>query len=588
MNQANLPTVIPATPHEERSYDNQGQAFQRIRWRMFRNATTQWFGGSRIRLITMILSSLMVWAFVFAISWFGFHELVVRRIPGAGNIVGILFDLLFFALGGMLVFSTGLILYASLFSSVESRFLLCSAARADQIFASKYQSALIFASWAFVVLCSPILLSHGIVFQSPWYAYVALPFYFVGFVILPGAVGGILAILAVNYLPKKRSSLIALLITVGVLLLALWGARTLLSLRGISVNTTSGQRDALQTLVDQFALTQHWLMPSHWMAQGVLAMSRGELELGMYRLTLLWSNGLFAFLIAAWVAKRLYRRGYNRIATGGAANRKHGTIWMDRLLDATVSWLHPQIRKLILKDFRSFRRDPSQWGQLLLFAGLLGLYVLNSRRFYQNDFGRPFANWISLLNLSAMGLLLCAYLGRFIYPMLSLEGRKFWILGLLPLSRDRLLWGKFLFAFTGTVVFAVFLTAMSDLMLNVGFVAIGVHVLTVICLALGLSGLSVGLGACMPNFRETDPSKIVIGFGGTVNMIVSLGYLVLMVSVMALPYHLAEAARLASRGENGMLPVWGFLGLPLGVIGCALATWLPMHYGAKNLRKMEF
>ena len=27
---------------------------------------------------------------------------------------------------------------------------------------------------------------------------------------------------------------------------------------------------------------------------------------------------------------------------------------------------------------------------------------------------------------------MCAYTGRFIYPMLSLEGRKFWILGLLP------------------------------------------------------------------------------------------------------------------------------------------------------------
>ena len=32
----------------------------------------------------------------------------------------------------------------------------------------------------------------------------------------------------------------------------------------------------------------------------------------------------------------------------------------------------------------------------------------------------------------AIALLLCTYTGRFVYPMLSLEGRKFWVLGLLP------------------------------------------------------------------------------------------------------------------------------------------------------------
>ena len=34
---------------------------------------------------------------------------------------------------------------------------------------------------------------------------------------------------------------------------------------------------------------------------------------------------------------------------------------------------------------------------------------------------------------------MCAYTGRFIFPMLSLEGNKFWILGLLPLH----LWRSF-------------------------------------------------------------------------------------------------------------------------------------------------
>ena len=70
---------------------------------------------------------------------------------------------MFFTLGTMLVFSTGIILYASLFTSPEARFLLCSPARADQIFATKFQAAVAFSSWGFVILGVPIFLAYGII-----------------------------------------------------------------------------------------------------------------------------------------------------------------------------------------------------------------------------------------------------------------------------------------------------------------------------------------------------------------------------------------------------------------------------------------
>ena len=67
---------------------------------------------------------------------------------------------------------------------------------------------------------------------------------------------------------------------------------------------------------------------------------------------------------------------------------------------------------------------------------------------------------------------------------------------------------------------------MSDVLLGMPWEAMVLHAVTVAVLAVGLSGLNVGLGAYMPNFRETDPSKIVVGFGGTVNMVIGLVFLV--------------------------------------------------------------
>ncbi|KKL94738.1 hypothetical protein LCGC14_1861700, partial [marine sediment metagenome] len=97
---------------------------------------------------------------------------------------------------------------------------------------------------------------------------------------------------------------------------------------------------------------------------------------------------------------------------------------------------------LIVKDLRLFRRDPVQWSQFLIFFGLLGLYFVNVRSFRYDHYYVGWVNVISFLNLSVVGLLMSTFTTRFIFPMISLEGRRFWILGLLPLRRETILWGR--------------------------------------------------------------------------------------------------------------------------------------------------
>ncbi|HEY8505934.1 MAG TPA: hypothetical protein VIL46_15220 [Gemmataceae bacterium] len=558
---------------------DQARLLRRLRARQLSNAGWQMLGNSRLKLFTMVLCSLVVWGFVFSVSWWGFGFFAQKKIPFAGAIVGTLFDLMFFALGGMLVFSTGIILYASLFTAPESRFLLSTPAREDQVYAAKFQTAVGFSSWAFVVLGSPVLIGYGVVFGVPWYFYALLPVLLLGFVLLPGAVGAVITLLFVNYVPRKKKQFFFLVFLLFLALAGIWGYRTIVLTRA------STGRDALETLVGQFALTQSALMPSHWMSRAVVLTARGDLADAMYPLALIWANGLFFYVGSAWLAGRLYRRGFNRLSTGSGRGRRYGTTWADRLVNLLVFYLDRQTRLLIVKDFKAFRRDPSQWVQIGIFAGLILLYCLNSRQFYQQDVGRAFQSGISLLNLAATSFLLCAYLVRFVYPLLSLEGRKFWILGLLPLSRERLLWGKFVFAFTGAAVIGVVMVALSDVILGMPALAVGVHLLTIVVVALGLSGLSVGIGAWIPNFRETDPSKIVAGFGGTMNTIVCLFYLLLTIGLMAGPYHIYRAGESLSAGGP---PWWVYAGVAAGVIPGALAVAIPMRLGTRTLRRMEF
>jgi ABC-2 type transport system permease protein len=347
------------------------------------------------------------------------------------------------------------------------------------------------------------------------------------------------------------------------------------------------QRDYMQRLLGQLAVGQGAIAPTHWLSRGIQASARGDLARSLYYLGLVWSNGLFLYVLLTWAAKRLYRRGYNRLKTGGSLRRKYGGLWLDRALSASVAFLDTQTRLLIIKDFRAFRRDPAQWAQVLIFTGLMVLYFANMRRFYQEDLGRPYQNGISLMNLAATALLLCAYTGRFIYPMLSLEGKKFWILGLLPMRRERLLWGKFAFSATWALLIAEFLVLFSDFMLGMPPIILIVHFIAVIVLALGLSGLSIGLGAAMPNFRETDPSKIAVGFGGTLNLIVSLLFLLVTVVLLTGPWHMRVAWENPQDGTSFSV-LWPLASSALGLGVGAAAVFLPLRLGARSLQRMEF
>jgi ABC-2 type transport system permease protein len=562
----------------------EGRLFQGLRLRLARNSWETLFGQGSLRPLTIVLCSIVVWLFVFGVSMAGFKVLreLVQMPLGSGP-VGRILDVLFLTLGLLLIFSCGLILYGSLFTAPEAAFLLSKPVRDDQVFAYKFQGAVAFSSWAFLLLGGPILIAYGLVADSPWYFYALLPVFFLGFVLVPGSLGGLICLLVVNFVPRRRKQVLALLILVLLLVAGVWLYQVVRSSR----EEDSWDREAFHRLLTRFAFAGTDLVPSHWVSRGLQAAGRGNAGQASWYLALVWSNGLFLYLLTALTAKSLYRRGYNRLATGGTLRRRYGGAWMDRLLAACLPAVHPSTRQLIVKDFRTFRRDPQQWAQILIFSGLMTLYFTNVRRFFVTDIEWVYQNTISLLNLCAVALLLCTYTGRFVYPLLSLEGRKFWILGLLPLQRDQLLWGKFAFATAGAVLISEGLVLLSDVMLEMPWDAMVLHVLIVLVLSAGLSGLSVGLGAWMPNFRETDPSKIAVGFGGTLNLVAGLFFLLLTVVVMALPWHVQMA--LPGAAETGLRSRLAVVAGVVGGLGVgAAAVLVPLNLGIKALRRMEF
>ena len=584
-------------PSEER----EGQIFWKLRWRVGQTHLKYLFNQARLRTTLVVGLSSLFWVGLFVLFYGGF-EFVVDNVGAPGDqyhaqTVQFVFTLFFVSLQVMLVFSSGIILYGGLYESQETAFLMTLPVRDSRLVFYRFQESLFFSSWGFFLLASPMMVAYGMVVAAPWYYFAYLPVMVVSFAYIPCAVGAILCLLLISRLPHMRRIVVGLVAAavIGVAYFSIW--RTL----NISNADLLGAAWFKETF-HRFEFTRGEWLPSTWLSNGLLEAARPLtmdpsdlpwLESGKYLIVLV-SNALLLHVMVTWIGKRVFRKGYFGLSSRQARQSKPGMAWVDKIAITLFKPFPKETQLLILKDLRMFRRDPVQWSQFLIFFGLLLLYFANVDRFRQHQADLSVLTWVnvvSFLNLAVVGLILSTFTTRFIFPLISLEGRRFWILGRLPVDRDTILWSKFLFAACGSLLPCCGLVLLSDVMLEVSLMVVIVHQVICLLLCIGLSGMAVGLGAIMPNFREQSPSKIAAGFGGTLNLVLSALYILVVVLMTALPCHfylLSTTSEIPPRMlQPGFLRLWLGLGMGGSLVLAVLVTVIPMRSGLKAFREIE-
>ncbi len=547
------------------------------------------FRFSLIGLLSAVLWGVLFWLFYDA---FTFLRTAIPAPDLHDDTVQAVFGAFFMTLMVMLVFSTAIILYSSLFRAGDVPLLFTLPVRPERVFVNKFQEAILMSSWAFVLLGSPMLVAYGLVAEAPWYFFAMLLPLLAAFVYIPGGVGALACLFVVHRFPRGRWYV--LVAAAGIV--AVVGLWTLWSL------ATGPEGNILtpgwfQDMLDRLHVTEHRLLPSWWLGNGLFVAAQGNASEAVIFLALLISNALFFRQLAIWGAAAVYRTAFTRLSAHPFGARSHKPALIDRVVRRVTGFLPPQVRLLIVKDVRLFRRDPVQWSQSLIFVALLIFYFLNLRRFsYDSQYG-AWVNLVSFLNVLVVGLLLSTFTTRFVFPMISLEGRRFWFLGLLPIRRTTLLWSKFMFAVGWSIVPSSLLILLSDIMLPVTPLVVVSHQLTCLILCTGLSGIAVGLGAKLPNMRELSPSRIAAGFGGTLNLVISSLFILAVVLLTAVPCHFYLGAGYGQTPSH-FLPgfpsfrifvrTWFFAGTAASVLLGITATVLPLWIGFRAFRRWEF
>ena len=534
---------------------------------------------SRFKILVIGSFSILFWISFYQLSLLGMKSVHRMASQHSAELIASMFHVFFLALGIMLLFSNAIITYTSLFKSRETAFLSALPVRAESIFLYRLGESVAFSSWAFVFLATPLTAAYGRYCGLPWTFNLPVLGFYLGFLFIPAAIGSLVAMIVTVTVPRSRKGLVlaaAFLIVAGVVYV---GFRIVRLPGGFNQDLRIASE-----VFDSIRFSENPLLPSAWLTKGVLHLRDGRLDRALFFLGVIAANAVFLTALAHTAAARLMRRGWFVSQDLPSRKRRGARAGVDALIDRLLFFMNRRIRQIVIKDAKTFVRDPVQWSQFLIFFGLLGLYFSSLRSFAYEDRDVFFRNLIGQMNLLATALTLATFSSRFIFPQLSLEGRRFWVVGMMPMPREEILFGKLAFSFVASLVISETLIGVSSFMLKSPLSLAALHAVALFGICLGLSGLSVGLGTLYPNFAEDNPSKIVAGFGGTLNLVLSLGFVIAVIAIQAAPWFvLFKEGGTASPDAS----TW-VVGSMAAILALSLAACLiPMGMALKAIRKLE-
>lgn len=438
---------------------------------------------------------------------------------------------LFFFFFAMLVISNATITGMGLFKKTETGWLLSLPLPFRSLVLWKTLEGTVLASWGLILLSAPVLGAIGRLFQStPSFYLCTLPA-LLCLVTVASNLSSWLLLVVVRWVGRRwvKPLAITALVTVLGMAIFVWPAR---HSPGHSIDVSAN----VAQILHHTDFCTHPLLPSSWVAETVLAAGRGSFQQAGYFNLILLSYALFSLVVTVQFAGRMFYPAWMQSLQPAPSSKRKPSAESA----AGPKWFHwlpldHVDRSLILKDVRTFIREPAQWGQTVLVFGLLFLYTLNLRRIVF-DYHDPFWSGVtSYLNLLVCSLSLSTLTTRFIFPQLSLEGHRLWLLGMSPVPMTRVLRAKLHLTVFVTGTLTVLLTAISCATLAMSPERTIFFILSILMLTTGLNALALGLGALFPDFREQNPAKVVSGFGGTLCLIVSFIYIAACVTVALIP-----------------------------------------------------
>jgi len=483
----------------------------------------------------------------------------------------------------MLLFSNLITALSTFFLARDLDLILAAPTPPSAFFYSRLVITMGNSSWMVFLFSLPVFAAYASVFHGGALFYLWVLLVLPLFLVIPAAIGALIVHLMVYLLPARKIRDLFFFIGLFAFVLLYFLFRFARPERLVEPEAFGHFLEFLSAM----ETPSSFLLPSSWATEiFASALFQKPVELWFFY-ALLLSYALFLPLATSWVSAAVYLSAWSKTQESRQGRRPWG--FLDALLRFVTHPFPEAAKAIMIKDVKSFLRDPSQWSQLFLLAALVVVYLYNFKVLPLERSPIPAASLrivVSFANLALAGFVLSAVAIRFAFPAVSLEGKAFWILQTAPISLRSLLWGKFWLYLVPLLFFGEILIFLSNLLLRVPSWMMALSLVTVFLMTFGITAIGVGVGALYPKFDYDHVAEIPTSFGGAVCMILSIAFIGVTVMAEAWPIYLMAMEGLG-RG-SGARGAWvAAPSLAAVIVFTVLAVLLPIRAGLNRLDAMR-
>lgn len=540
---------------------------------------------ARLKLIFLVALAFGFWLFTFLV----FQKVLVyfHSVELFGDLLNCrLLSMLLLTFFSILLFSNLISSLSTFFLSEDLNLILSRPVSLDDLYYARLTETLGYSSWMVLLFALPVFLAYGWVYGVSWEYYAVFVVALAPFLLIPSALGTLLAMVLVNIFPARRTKDVLFLLTLFLVIGVYFLLRFLQPERLVNP-------DSFASLVEYITALNapSWpFSPSFWFAESMIPFLQSAPGQVWFYLACLWSTAGALVVMGSWISRVLFMSGWTKSQEARRVYLVH-LPFFNWLLQESGRFLRPSLRALVIKDWKTFFRDTSQWSQLILLSALVVVYLYNFSVLPFDQTPMPsffLQNLVSFLNLGLAGFVLSAVAGRFVFPAVSQEGFSFWIIRSSPISLRAFLWSKFWTGLVPLLLLAEALIFLSNWLLQATPFLTMLCAVTIFFMTFGIVGLAVGLGATYPRFRLENPARMAWGFGGAIFMILSMIFIGGLVALEAWPVYTLFMAGFQHRSLSVIqwIGVCGSFSGTSVLIG--MAIFLPMKLGLRNLQELDF
>lgn len=484
----------------------------------------------RTRPIALVLLTALFWAgsFVFFERTLAYFQTITALGP---ILTQRLLALMFVSFFAVLLLSNVVTALTTFYGAADVGLLLAAPISARRLHQARFIETLASSSWMVLLFGLPAFAAYGVVYGAGPLFYAGTLATLVPFLVIPAALGVLVTTGIVLVFPARRAGDVLLVSGATLGALVYLGFRLL---RPERLANPSGLAGFAAFLADVGAPSP--LLPTTWAAEVLIPLLGARPGEPLFHLALLASTAGVLYLASAGVVERVFLLAWTRAQEGRPASGRERPL--ARAL-RPVSALLPRVPGLLLtKDLTIFLRDPRQWSQLVLLFALVVVYVYNFSVLPIDD-GSPLATTIrevaAFFNLGLTAFVTTSVAVRFVYPVVSLEGRSWWILRTAPIPLTTIWWSKFAIAFLPLAFLGEVLIVVTNRFLGLDAGLTVVFMVTLLFVIGAITSLGLAFSAAYPRLDTQNPAQIATSFGALVYMVTCLGLITVVVALEAWP-----------------------------------------------------